>query len=290
MYFKNLQIYQLPKGWPITWAEMVEQLSRGQFVGCPSNQPRSRGWVAPRKDSELVYDQAGQWLIALAVEERLLPNDVVRKEAADRADTIEAQQGYRPGRKQLREIKERVTEELMPLAFTRTRRTFAWIDRAAGYLVIDAGNSSRAEELINHLRHCLDDLPLELFPMQVSPQQAMADWLAGGEAPFYFTIDRDCVLQSEDKAVVTLTRHSLDTEPAHHIAEGKIPTKLGMTWKDSVSFVLTDDMQIKRLAFLDILKEETEDVDIFDSDFAIMTGSLRGLIGNLLDVLNPGFQ
>ena len=38
---------------------------------------------------------------------------------------------------------------------------------------------------------------------------AVSDWLAGGEAPSAFTIDRDCELKSmaEDKAAIRYVRH-----------------------------------------------------------------------------------
>ena len=291
MWFKNLQIYKLTE-WDLDWADFVAQLSRGPYAGCPSNQPTARGWVQPRQDSELVYAQDGQWLIALCTAERLLPSDVVNREVADRADALEADQGYRPGRKALRELKERVVQELLPLAFVRSRVTYAWIDRAAGYLVIDTPSLARAEAVIEHLRHCLDDFPLSILRTKFSPSSRMADWLAAEEAPFGFTIDQDCQLQTVgDQAAVTYSHHSLDGEEIReHLAAGKLPTKLAMTLDDRISFVLTQNLVIKRLAFLDIIKEQAEKDadtahDVFDANFALMTGELRRFIPLLLDAL-----
>jgi recombination associated protein RdgC len=119
MWFKNLQIYRLPTPWNIELAKFDELLSRAPFNRCPSNEPLSKGWISPRRDGSLVFSLGGQWLIALAVEQRLLPSSVVNDEVKDRAEAMEAQQGYAPGRKQLKELRERVTEELMPRAFTR---------------------------------------------------------------------------------------------------------------------------------------------------------------------------
>jgi recombination associated protein RdgC len=75
-----------------------------------------------------------------------------------------------------------------------------------------------------------------------------------------------------------------------HIAGGKVVTRLGMTWNDRISFVLDDKLQLKRLAFLDILKESTEgqaenEEERFDLDFALMTGELARLIDDLLAAL-----
>ena len=293
MWFRNLQLYRLPTPWAIDLASLEEQMARGPFVKCPSNQPLSRGWVSPSRDGALVFALDRQWLLALAVEQRLLPASVVIEEVRERAEAIEAQQGYAPGRKQLKELRERVTEELMPRAFTRRRSTFVWIDPQNGWLCVDASSPARAEEVIEHLRHCLDEFPLALLHTQVSPASAMADWLAGGDAPAGFTIDRDCELKAsgDEKSAVRYVRHPLEgDEIKAHLASGKVPTRLALTWDDRISFVLTEKLEIKRLAFLYLLKEQAEKSaghadEQFDADFALMTGELSRFLPQLVEAL-----
>ena len=293
MWFRNLQLYRLPAPWPVDLARFEEQLARGPFVRCPSNQPLSRGWVSPRRDGALVFALDRQWLLALAVEQRLLPSAVIIEEVRERAEAIEAQQGYAPGRKQLKELRERVTEELMPRAFTRRRSTFVWIDPQNGWLCVDASSPARAEEVIEHLRHCLDEFPLALLHTQVSPASAMADWLAGGDAPAGFTIDRDCELKAsgDEKSAVRYVRHPLEgDEIKAHLASGKLPTRLALTWDDRISFILTEKLEIKRLAFLDLLKEQAEKNaehadEQFDADFVLMTGELSRFLPQLVEAL-----
>jgi recombination associated protein RdgC len=90
---------------------------------------------------------------------------------------------------------------------------------------------------------------------------------------------------------VRYANHSLDgDEIRQHIADGKVVTRLAMTWNDRISFVLNDLLQIKRLAFLDILKEQSEsqadDADErFDIDFTLMTGEGAQLLADLLAAL-----
>ena len=297
MWFKNLQIYRLPTPWNIELAKFDELLSRAPFNRCPSNEPLSKGWISPRRDGSLVFSLGGQWLIALAVEQRLLPSSVVNDEVKDRAEAMEAQQGYAPGRKQLKDLRERVTEELMPRAWTRRRTTFVWIDPKNGWFCVDASSPGKAEEVIEHLRHCLDEFPLTMLHTQVSPTSAMADWLAGGDAPAGFTIDRDCELKAagEEKAAVRYVRHPLDGdeiagEIKAHLASGKLPTKLALTWDDRISFVLSEKLEIKRLAFLDLLKEQAEKTaehadEQFDADFALMTGEFARFLPHVVEAL-----
>ena len=253
----------------------------------------THGWSSPTKDDRFVLAVGGQFLIALAVEQKLLPSSVVNEVAADKAEMIEAQQGYKPGRKQMKEIKEAVLQELLPRAFTRRRKAYAWIDPVGGWLVVDASSPARAEEILEALRDTLDELPVKMVKTQLSPVSVMTSWLAANEATGNFTIDLDCELRAvtDEKAAVRYVRHALDGKDVQdHLAAGKLPTRLAMTFDDRISFILTEKMEIKRLAFLDVIKEEAEkQADATDmqmeADFALMSGELSRLIPALIEVL-----
>ncbi|MDR1888526.1 MAG: recombination-associated protein RdgC [Zoogloeaceae bacterium] len=299
MWFKNLQLYRLPAPWDITQAMLSEQLSRGVFHPCGNLEAVSRGWTPPRREAamdELVHVAGNQYLLTLTIESRLLPATVINQETRTRAEKIAAEQGYPPGRKALRDLKAQIRDELMPRAFVCRRKTLVWIDREHGWLGIDATSLAKAEEVLEHLRQCLDELPLALVQTQKSPGSAMADWLASGEAPAGFTVDRDCELKAVDEARATVryVRHPLADEAAAeiraHLAAGKLPTRLALTWDDRISFVLTEKSEIKRLEFLDVLKESVEQgidnaEEIFDAEFALMTGEFTRFIPSLFEAL-----
>jgi recombination associated protein RdgC len=121
----------------------------------------------------------------------------------------------------------------------------------------------------------------------------MADWLASGEGPTGFTIDRDCELKAvgEERASVRYARHPLEgNEIKDHLTAGKLPTRLALTWNDRISFVITEKLEIRRLTFLDILKEEAETAaevadEQFDADFTLMTGELSRFLPDLIQAL-----
>jgi recombination associated protein RdgC len=120
----------------------------------------------------------------------------------------------------------------------------------------------------------------------------MSEWLLSLDAPAGFTVDRECELKAADesKAVVRYARHRLDTEEVQqHIREGKMPTRLAMTWNERVSFMLTEGMQLKKIAFLDGVFESTsanhKKDDDFDGDVAISTGELQKLLPDVLEAL-----
>lgn len=294
MWFKNLQLYRLPAPWNLSIEQLEAALAKQPFQRAGSLDRESRGWIPPKdQDERLVITVGGHWLIALGGESKLLPSSVVNDYTREKVAEIEEKEGYRPGRKQVREIKERVTEELLPRAFTRKSRNQAWIDPQNGWLVVDAANPNKAEEVIEHLRKVLDDLPLRLLKTQMSPMAAMTAWLIADEAPTAFTVDRDCELRSEleEKATVRYVRHNLDTDEVknHIVKDGKAPTRLAMSFDDRISFVLTEKLEVKKLGFLDVVKEQSEMAEgaseQFDADFALMTGELQRFLPALVEAL-----
>ncbi|PKO83280.1 MAG: recombination-associated protein RdgC [Betaproteobacteria bacterium HGW-Betaproteobacteria-11] len=294
MWFRNLQLFRLTDAWNLTGEVLAEKLTRKAFQGCGASDRVARGWVPPRGiEGEPVFAQQGQQLIALGIEQKLLPPAVVRQYAQARTAEIEAAQGYRPGRKQLREIFEQIEQELLPRAFVKRSLTYVWIDPVHRLLVVDAASSARADEVIEQLKLALGELPLTLLKTRLTPATALTRWLAAGDAPGSFSIDRDCELRAatEERAAVRYVRHGLDSDEIRaHIAAGKTATRLALTWNDRISFVLTEQLQIKRLAFLDLLKEEAErqaegSDDLFAADFVLMSGELALLVAELIEAL-----
>jgi recombination associated protein RdgC len=293
MWFKNLVIYRLPADWKMSTAELEEKLQRRTLVACGPYDMSTRGWVAGSPAQRLVHTIGQQQLIALGLDQKLLPGSVIRQVATERAALQEKEQGFPVGRRQMRELKERVTEELRARAFTRRSLTRAWIDSARGWFIIDTASAPRADELVATLRDTLGTFAVTLLETERSPQSAMSAWLMLGDAPLRFSIDQDLELNSIDKskATVRYVRHPLEgREIQAHIQSGKYASRLGLTWNDRVSFVLTEKLQVKRLQFLDVESSKDEGDEIpaeekFDADFLLMSGELSQLLGDLQEAL-----
>jgi len=293
MWFKNLKIYRLPAPWAINADELESHLAPQAFTACSSLDMQSQGWVPPRNNEKLVHVVNRQLLLKLDTEKKLLPSTVINQVTKARAAELEEQQGFPPGRKQTKELKEQVTDELLPRAFSVVRSTWVWIDPVNGWLLVDAGSPSKAEEVLKLLFKAIPKFPLETLRTVMSPGAAMTDWLVSDEAPNGFTVDQDTELRStaESKATVRYVRHALEAEDIRrHIEAGKQCTRLALTWADKVSFVLTENLSVKRIAPLDVLKEDSEiagknDDERFDGDFMLMSGELAKLLAALVDAL-----
>jgi recombination associated protein RdgC len=291
--FKNLVFHRLPENWSMTAGDMESQLANRTLRPCGPFDMSSRGWVPVTQGGRLLHTVNQQHMIALGTDEKLLPGSIIRQVAQERAEIQAAEQGFPVGRKQMRDLRARIADELRARALTRRRVTRAWIDPIAAWFAVDASGMPRAEAVVETLGDTLGSFAPVAIQTERSPQAAMASWLLRGEAPSHFTIDDDLELQSADKtkAIVRYMRHPLDAKEVRgHLNAGKFPTRLGLTWNDRVSFVLTDKCQVKRLDFLEMNKDDTQSDEVdpaeqFDIDFAVMAGELANLLKDLTAVL-----
>jgi recombination associated protein RdgC len=290
--FKNLIMYRIAPDWRATATEVEASLQEAHFIECGASQEKSFGWIEPRGEDHgpLLEVVANQWILKLMTETRALPASVIKRKLDERVAQIEASTGRKPGKKEVRDLKDDIRLELLPMAFTKQGSTTVWIDRQAQLMVVDAGSQARADDVVTLLVQRLPGLGLSLINTQVSPSAAMADWLLSQEAPSGFSVDRECELKAADesKAVVRYTRHALDTdEVKQHIEGGKMPTRLALTWNERVSLVLTEGLQLKKLAFLEVVFEGAKagKDDGFDADVAIATGELQKLLPAMLEAL-----
>jgi recombination associated protein RdgC len=289
MWFKNLTVFRLPKNYALTVEALHAFLTRMQFSDCGSSDDSSSGFVPPIEKGLLAHCVERQFLLKFTTAKKLLPSSVVNQVLKARADELEEQQGFYPGRKALKDLKERITDELLPRAFTVQSSVSVWIDPVNGWLVMDTSSQNKADDILKHLLKSIDTFPIESLRSKTAPQTAMTDWLAGNEAPKGFTIDQDADLRAhtEDKATVRYVRHSIDPDDVQrHIAAGKQCTKLAMTWDDRISFILTDSLVIKRIKPLDILAESKQDAkdeqERFDADFLLMTAELNKMLDDIV--------
>lgn len=293
MWFKNLLVYRIHANADLNADTVEAQLKKHALQPCGSFEMESRGWVAPRVEERFLHSLERQWLLLFGVNQKLLPAAVINQTARERAAKLAQTQEHPVGRKQMRDIRGRVLEELMPKALSRRRTLGAWIDPVNGWLVMDTAADKKADELLESLNRADIALNAQRLDCRQSPAAQMTLWLSSGSVPAPFTIDQDLELRAagDSRATVRYVNHPLEgREIREHIAGGKSATRLGMTWKNRISFVLTDQLQIKRVAFLDILKGETqsqaEDAEEqFDIDFALMTGELAALFADLTKAL-----
>jgi recombination associated protein RdgC len=226
-------------------------------------------------------------------EERVLPAAVVNELVQEKILETEDQQGRKLSKKERGTIKDELIFELLPKAFTFSRKIYAYIDPTGHWLVVDAASAKAAEDLLSLLRKSLGSLPVVPIKTTEKPTAIMTQWLITQQSPDDVTIEDECELRSpnEEGGIIRCKRHDLALpEIKNHLDTGKEVIKLAVTWADRLSFIIDENLSVKRLRFLDLIQEQVADIETdnaagqFDADFSIMSMELANFLPRLLEI------
>ena len=298
MWFKNLRIYRFTKPFTLSTEELDQALATDSFVPCGSQDQKRMGWVSPItghvENGGFVHASQNYMMVCAKRQEKILPAAVVNEFLAEKISTIEDTEDRKVGRKQRLQLKDEVMMDLLPKAFTRSKLQYAYIAPEQGYLVVDAASATRAEELINTLRDTLGSMAVVPLSGLQQPVDAMTSWVTNNLAPENTVLGEECELADAKEAgsVIRCKQQDLaSTEIANLLASDMLVTKLALNWMQGVSFVLDDQLAIKRLRFEDKVRDKVDDAEAqsqaeqFDIEFSVMTIELSALISDLIQSL-----
>lgn len=307
MWFKNLYLFKFEKDFALSAEELHDELSKHPFTPCSPTQRESLGWVPPLGsktnqedpnqviESSFTHSSSRNILMTMARQERILPAAVIKEELEEKIAEIEEREARKVTSREKKDLKEDIEQALLPRAFTRTQKIDAWLDPKNGWLLINTPSAPRAEAFTVLLRKALGSLPVVLPDSEISPAVAMTQWLNDEAVPVPFMLGEECELknQGEEKGTATFKQQELTCEEIKtSLQSGKTASKLSLVWDDKIQFVLTDDLQIKKLKFLDVMEEQLSDSDPqthaehLDIEFALMTGEVSVMLRDLMKVLN----
>jgi len=297
MWFKNLYLYNFEKEFPLNAEVLHDELTKKPFTPCSATQRESEGWIPPLGKNATSYTHAsnGYILLSMARQERILPASVIKETLDEKVEAIELKENRKVSSREKKDLREDIEHELLPRAFKRTQKMDAWIDPKSGWLILNTPSGPRAEAFTKLLRSTLGTLPVTLPESETSPAVAMTNWLSSSKTPEPFDLGFECELknQGDYKGSATFKQHDLTLDEVQtSLQAGKYAAKLALEWDEKVSFVLSEDLQIKKLKFLDVLEEQLNDNDPqsheehMDIQFALMTGEISLMLKDLMRVLN----
>ncbi|WP_108650390.1 recombination-associated protein RdgC [Dongshaea marina] len=290
MWFKNIQLYRFSKPFSLSAEELEKQLAQDQFTPCGSQDLSRFGWSYPMgKEGQLFTHVCGNNILICAKKEsKILPASVIREEMQEKIEHLEIEHNRPLKKKEKEAIKEEVTQTLLPRAFSRSERVFAWINPEQDLIAVDCASIKKAEELLSLLRKSIGSVPVIPFAPQKPAEVTMTDWIKNGQLPAGFEVENEAELRAAtDEGAIIRCRHQdlSSDEILSHLEAGKWVTKLALNWRETLSFVLGDDLSLRRLKFSDEFKEQLEEHEDpaarFDSDFALMTGELSSFFSEL---------
>lgn len=292
MIFRNLSLFRFPESTSKSLKTLEKGLQSQRLRECGPMELETRGFVSPfGRDSEELMHQVGAFsLLTIGAEQRLLPSSVVNEALAEKIDAIAAKQGRRPGGKERKRLKEEVISELLPRAFIRPSRLSAYLDGERGWFVVDSASRKAAEDAVSQVREALGRFPATPMAPEESPRALMTDWLISGKLPAGLVLGDECELRdpAEAGAVVRCRRQDLESdEVREHLKSGKQVFQLGFEFDERISFVLGEDLVVRKLRFLDVVLDQLDHDNMesaqaeLDASFALMTLELKNLFERL---------
>ena len=296
MWFSNLYFYQLKQPLTQSQEEIERLLGEMAFSPCGSQDLTRQGWTSPLgKNSDMFTHIANNnLLLCLKKEEKLIPASVIKDQLEQKVAEIEEKESRPVKKAEKTTLKEEIVVTLLPRAFSRSSLTWGYVNLDSGIVAVAVSSASKAEDFLAHLRKSLGSLPVVPVTGNAPTNIILTEWLKTQELPPQLTLETEAELkeQEEDGAIVKLKHHDLSTdEVMNHLENGKMVVNLGLKWQDKISFVLNEDMSLKRLKYSDYLKEQNEDIpkeDMLakiDADFTLVTAELNELITDLANIV-----
>ncbi|WP_163371048.1 recombination-associated protein RdgC [Endozoicomonas acroporae] len=291
--FKNLVVYKFTQPFELNGIQLEEKLQEKRFRPCGSQDFCTYGWVPAlgRKAKALVHEAAGALLVCAMREEKILPASVINDALEEKIEQIEQEQDRQVFSKERMALKEDVTMELLPKAFTKEKATLAYIDVTNGWILVNAASFRQAEELTSCLRECLGSLPVISVPLKNMPAFKMTEWLRTHDLPKGFRLGHTCQLREpgdEGGTIIARNEEMASDAIRGALEEGKNASQLALDWKETISFKLGDDFRMTGLKFSEEYTTQLDDIEAdtleqqLDADFHLMVGTLRKLLDDVI--------
>jgi recombination associated protein RdgC len=296
MIFTNAHIFTFIKPFTLNATELNEFISTLKFAPLMSTEFSHFGFVSPIKGGlNLVHEANGNLLVCARKEKKAIPPKALKRLVEDRVEELNLTQAFSVNKKQRAEIKEDIEIELLPNVISSIEDTYAYINAESNTIVINTSSRGKAEDVLALLRKAIGTLPVTSVSTEKEPSEVMTSWVAdlfGPEAPlggcignrFSFGLEAHFSGLGDDVATAIVKNQEMYSPEVNvHLDAEQYITKLALNYVKSMSFMLHDDLSIKRIKFEGIFEEENYDDDAakFDGEYILMAGELNNMITDL---------
>lgn len=292
MWFKQAQFFQLAHATPSTPDAVRDALSHYAFQGCLPSMSYTVGWapIIDEAEAPLSLTVNGCTMICLQTEEKILPAIVIRQELEKKIKEIESEEGRKIYHKEKQHLKDELLITLMPRAFTKISKIYAYIDGQHNRLVLGTTNAKKTEQFLVLFKKTFGDVVDALEISKISP--ILTAWLQQKHCPATFSIEKACVLQDvqQQRRVIRCREQDLLADNIlSFLQDGCEVKQLAMNWQDRVDFMVLDDLSLQSIKYSDEIIQQVKDMEAgtlqqqFCADFLLMTETLVALFNDLYE-------
>lgn len=292
--FRSVTVYQLTQATSAVLKRLDKALESKPFKPCGDHAAKSRGFVKPLGPTSdvITYDTNGGTLFRLRTDEKLLPAAAV-KEMVELAVQSREKAGEELSPVDVRQIKEEITENLLPSVIPAPSWTYAYIDKELAMLFVGASDDG-ADEFIDAMKGALNAAPpVKLLGIEADdPSGIFTEWLRDteklGEA---FSLGHSCSLKHAKEggtAVINIQHDELESdEMAAMLDAGKECCRVALEHQD-MDFAITAKLGIRSISLSDDKKAEiveSADGQQIVNEFATFVPVMRDVVLSLEPLL-----
>ncbi len=294
MLLKQIQLFRFSDSTCFVLENLLQRLDQLTFNACLPSTSFSAGWVPPIEENEipLALSINGKIMICLQIEEKILPASVVQQELRDKIKEIaEQEQGRKVYKKEKQNLKDEIIMTLLPNAFSKLTRIYAYIDPQNQWLVLGTINVKKTEQFIDIFKKSISE-SISQFQLRKIPL-IMTDWVRHKNYPTAIAIEKACVLQDpkQQSRIIRCQQQDVFANGIQTlINEGCEIIQLALQWQDHLQFTFSHKFHLQGLRFgVDIIAEAQEieaetKLQQFTADFFMMTQTLAQLLNELLNI------
>lgn len=293
MWFKQIQVFQIHSSIPKENA-LEEQLEKLEFEPCRANTQETSGWIAPldEDDDYFVHAYNNYLLFCLQTEEKIIPTYVLRQELKEKLKELEATEGRKISPKEKYTIKDQIYRSLLPQAFSRLTKIYAYFDVTNKRLIINTTNAKKTEMFISMLQKTIDNIAIAPLPLK-KLHTIMTNWILKDNCPNPFCLEDACVLKDPNMAnkVIRFNGQDLYSDNIKtFLQDGYKVDKVVVNWKERVTFALQENFTLSAIKYTEKVIDETKDYaaetsdEEFAADFIIMSETVNLLLNDLLRI------
>lgn len=294
MWFKQIQVFHVTGSIPKNDEVLEEQLEKMVFEPCRANTPMTAGWVAPidEEDEALVHSYKNYRLFCLQLEEKVLPSYVIRQELKDRIKEIESIQQRKVSSKEKYTIKDEIYRTLLPQAFSRITKVYAYFDVTNKRLILNTTNAKKIETFISLLQKTVDDIAIISLPLK-NLHTIMTNWIQKDNCPKPFYIEDACVLKDPTMAnkVISFKGQDLFSDSIKtFLADGYKVEQIVINWQERAIFVLKENFTLGTIKYTETVIAEKKEYSAetaeeeLEANFIIMVETINLLLNDLLKI------
>ncbi len=255
---------------PLPAADALQDILKGSgFAELLSLQTKTLGFVPSEDFTEIVQTFPGGLAFTVRIDQKVIPPSLIKSEVVERCKLIDP----KPGKKQRKEIKLEVIDELAQVALTRTQLVTCFHHTASNMLLIPAGKKL-AGEIVSALVYAIGSLKtttINISDIKQGLTKRLKDWLEDNDGAFDGLFPSHEVVMSTDEQRVSVKMGDLAWAKKglqESLSAGFAVKSIGLTFPNGVDLKLTDDFGLRTI-WIPLVDDESGEAPEFAAQAAI---------------------